>query len=60
MGYSEARGTLIYEKNLLSDLKGINSMESMAGVLKMFKNSASGFLSLHTHICTQKNPRCEG
>ena len=27
---------------------------------KKFKNSASGFLSLHTHICTQKNPRCEG
>jgi hypothetical protein len=21
---------------------------------------ASGFLSFHTHICTQKNPRCEG
>ena len=27
---------------------------------KKFKNSASGFFSLHTHICTQKNPRCEG
>ena len=25
-----------------------------------FENLASGFLSLHTHVCTQKNPRCEG
>jgi hypothetical protein len=27
---------------------------------KKFKNSASGFLSLHTLVCTQKNPRHEG
>ncbi len=27
---------------------------------KKFENSASGFLSLHTLVCTQKNPRHEG
>jgi hypothetical protein len=25
-----------------------------------FENSGTGFLSLHTSVCTLKNPRCEG